>query len=323
MKTSELLNAVIKDLEDPNSELMQLAETNERVFKVIASSCIQAAAILKLAVEETELLEDESPYPKHIKRCKKCGFSHDFEPEQVEHMSRFALDEDEMHEEELDDEFPDDYESCGECGFDHAYEQEESQKAHKELDKDKLHLSPEQIDDLAELSLAFDESEDPKLKKMASVLDALLLSVSSPKNYINEKLAAEDLRMKSLHDLYKGVGDKIHDMNKTSDAVKAIKDSKMTDEPFLQHGILSTRNCPIHHGTQMQRLGADDAGNGSVWRCSLDGATYDFSQAIKLENGTINSGGSIQGQSQMVNQYNDNTTSLFDSRQGRLATNRD
>lgn len=57
MRISELLNAFASWLESPDNEALLLAEYDEDCLKIVAESCVQAATILKLAGQETDLLE--------------------------------------------------------------------------------------------------------------------------------------------------------------------------------------------------------------------------------------------------------------------------
>lgn len=57
MRISELLTAIASWLENPDNEAITLAEYDDDCLKVVSESCVQAAAILKLAAEETDLLE--------------------------------------------------------------------------------------------------------------------------------------------------------------------------------------------------------------------------------------------------------------------------
>ena len=53
-------------------------------------------------------------------------------------------------------------------------------------------ITPESIQEIAALAAAFDASGDPGLKKQASVLDELLLSIAAPPGELTNKKAAED-----------------------------------------------------------------------------------------------------------------------------------
>jgi hypothetical protein len=57
MRISELLNAMASWLESPNNEALQLSEYHEESMKVVAESCVLAAALLKKAADEVSDLE--------------------------------------------------------------------------------------------------------------------------------------------------------------------------------------------------------------------------------------------------------------------------
>jgi len=61
MRIAELLNAMASWLESPNNEAMMLSEYHEDSMKVVAESCVLAAALLKKAAEEVEGLEPAEP----------------------------------------------------------------------------------------------------------------------------------------------------------------------------------------------------------------------------------------------------------------------
>src|SRR5208283_3475607 len=55
-------------------------------------------------------------------------------------------------------------------------------------------LTPEYIEETAVLAAALDSSDDPQLKRVASVLDELLLTIAAPPGAVAEKKAAENGR---------------------------------------------------------------------------------------------------------------------------------
>jgi hypothetical protein len=60
MRTAELLNAMAAWLESSNNEAMLLAEADEKCMQVVAESCVLAAALLKKAADEVDILEAKS-----------------------------------------------------------------------------------------------------------------------------------------------------------------------------------------------------------------------------------------------------------------------
>lgn len=57
MRISELLTSIASWLESPNNEALLLAEYDEECLKVVAESCVTAAAALKKAAEEVDSIE--------------------------------------------------------------------------------------------------------------------------------------------------------------------------------------------------------------------------------------------------------------------------
>lgn len=62
MRISEMLHAIASWLESPDNEALLLAESDDNCMKVVAESCTLAAALLKNAADEVDVLEgdDES-----------------------------------------------------------------------------------------------------------------------------------------------------------------------------------------------------------------------------------------------------------------------
>ena len=188
MRTAELLNAMAAWLESPNNEAMLLAEADENCMRVVAESCTLAAALLKSAAEEVDLLEPPTA----------------------------SL------------------------------------------------ITPESIDETAALATAFDASDDPQLKKMASVLDELLLTIAAPPGALAEKRAAENDRIEELRKKYEKPREMLREYHKTSEQEKAIEKSPFTKQYNILEAPLSARTCPDHPGAQMARVGEH------MFRCELE-----------------------------------------------------
>ena len=61
MRTAEMLQAIASWLESPNNEALLLSEQDNKCMKVVAESCVLAAALLKNAAEEVDRLEPPEP----------------------------------------------------------------------------------------------------------------------------------------------------------------------------------------------------------------------------------------------------------------------
>ncbi len=179
---------------------------------------------------------------------------------------------------------------------------------------DESKITPESIDELAHLATALDSSGDPELKKQASVLDELLLSIAAPPNAYAERKDLQENRLLELKKKYEGPTKELADINKVSDAEKAIQKSKMTDDAYrVLEAPLNTRYCPDHPGVQIARVGEH------MWQCELDKKSYNFETGFQLNNGKKVPGGDVAQQTQSVNiPYH----AIFDTREGRLGYNK-
>jgi hypothetical protein len=234
MRISEMLNAIASWLESPNNEAILLAEYDEDCLQVVANSCVQAAALLKITAETVE----------------------DIEP-------------------------PEDSK-----------------------------ITPESLDELANLAQALDESDDVALKKQAAVIDELLLTIASPPNAVVQRQDLVDKRLDELKKKYEQPRQELEETNKIADVQKAIDKSNMTKQMNILEAPLSSRYCPDHPGSQIARIGEH------MWQCELDKKTYNFETGFTLNNGTKVPGGDVANQTQGLNipYY-----SIFDTREGRLS----
>lgn len=168
-------------------------------------------------------------------------------------------------------------------------------------------LTPESIEEIAEIANAFDQSEDSGLKRTASVLDEILLTIGSdPAALKNMKIAEED-RIDALKKKYEELKNE-PEAQKIADATKAIQSSQYYEYRPMQQA-LSTRHCPDHAGVQVRRVG------DSSWQCSLDKKIYDYTNGYTNLKGEKIPGGDVgnQGGVDMSEVH-----SAFDTREGRL-----
>jgi len=169
-------------------------------------------------------------------------------------------------------------------------------------------LTNSSIEELGQVANAFDSSGDENLKKMASVIDELLLTIAAPGKNDSEK-KSEDTRLEDLRKKYQEPRDALNDMNKTSDSEKAIKDSPYSKEYRILEAPLSIRGCPDHPGAQVARVGEH------TWQCDLDKKIYNYDTGFTLNNGSKVPGGGVEGQSSIQRQE---SHAIFDSRESRL-----
>lgn len=168
-------------------------------------------------------------------------------------------------------------------------------------------ITPESIEETAALAAALDATNDPQLKKMASVLDELLLTIAAPP--LSERKAATNDRAEELHKKYHGVREQLHEYNKIGISEKAIEKSNFTKDYRILEAPLSTRYCPDHPGAQIARVGEH------VYQCELDKKTYNFETGFELSNGSKVPGGDVAQQTQGLEIP---FHAIFDTREGRL-----
>jgi hypothetical protein len=174
-------------------------------------------------------------------------------------------------------------------------------------------ITPESIESLSDLAATFDLSGDEELKKQASVIDELLLTIAAPK--LAERKDLLNDRLEQLKKNYQAPKEIIDEMNSVSQSLKAIDKSKMTKNVEIHQSPLSTRYCPDHPGTSTYRTGEH------LVQCPLDHKIYSFEQGYTLQDGTRVPGGdvSLQTANQISTPYHNH--SIFDTREGRLGQN--
>jgi hypothetical protein len=174
-------------------------------------------------------------------------------------------------------------------------------------------ITAESLDGIANLAAAFDASGDPELKKQASVLDELLLSIASPPNAYAERKDLQEQRLVELKKKYQDPSKELYKTNKIADSEKNINKSNMTKTYDILEAPLSSRYCPDHPGVQIARVGEH------MWQCELDKKSYNFETGFELNNGAKVPGGDVSQQTQVLNiPYQ----AVFDTREGRLSGNK-
>jgi hypothetical protein len=174
-------------------------------------------------------------------------------------------------------------------------------------------LTPESIEETAAFAAALDSSDDPQLKRVASVLDELLLTIAAPPGAVAEKKAAENGRLEELRKKYEQPRKDLHEYNKIGRSEKAIKDSSFTKEYKIMEAPLSSRYCPDHPGAQIARVGEH------MWQCEMDKKTYNFETGFELNNGSKVPGGDVAQQTMGLEIP---FHAIFDTREGRLGYNK-
>lgn len=272
MKTSDYLKSLAAWLEDPSNEAIVLAEENNSYLKVVAEALVSSAEVLKKAALDLSELEEGDLTPK-------------------------------QEEKELASDLPKDYEVCGECGFDHSYEPFEADKAHNSMDYE--------LDEIASLAAALDDSDDEVLKKQASILDELLFTVAAnPQDYENIK-AAQAKKIDELAKKYKETKEFQDKDIKVSESEKALRKSDIYSKEYrLMEAPLSTRSCPDHPGTMLSRVG------DGLWQCAMDKKIYDFNGGFEMADGSKVPGSDVSLQTKVNPEVG---LSLFSDRETRLS----
>lgn len=232
MRTSDMLTAMARWLENPNNEALVLAEDNEDSLNVVADACVEAAKILKLAAEAVDIIDPPTSA-----------------------------------------------------------------------------VTPEIVNTLAEIASAFDESGDPELKKNASAIDELLLTISAPPRWAEKYKEAQETRIETIRQEYDDAKKELHDTLKVSDTKKAIENSPYSKEYRIMEHALNTRTCPDHPGAQMARVGEH------MYQCDLDKKVYDYKTGYTDEKGNKIPGGDVAAQT--PNSWAEPQT-MFDTRETRL-----
>lgn len=178
--------------------------------------------------------------------------------------------------------------------------------------QEESNITPESLEELANLATALDSSDDPALKKQASVIDELLLTIANNPDALSNKKAADEKKIDEIKKKYENPRKDLEETNKIADSKKAIEKSQMTKDYNILEAPLSTRYCPDHAGAQIARIGEH------IWQCELDKKTYNFDTGFELNNGNKVPGGDVSQQTQNLNVEQQ---AIFDTREGRLGGN--
>lgn len=170
-------------------------------------------------------------------------------------------------------------------------------------------ITPQSLDTLSEIAAAFDESGDPELKKSASAIDELLLTIAAPPKWAASFKEAQDNKVDVLKSKYEDTKKDWHEANKTADTEKAIASSPYSKEYRIMEHPLSARGCPDHAGAQMARVGEN------MWQCDLDKKIYNYQTGYTDEKGNKIPGGDVANQTPMSQ---NNPQGMFDTRETRL-----
>ena len=171
--------------------------------------------------------------------------------------------------------------------------------AAEDTDELEPEYSVEQLEEMAEVATAFDESGDPLLKKQASVLDEILLTIGSKKNSVAAIKAAEEKEIDRLRAKYHSQnGEDLYTKARESHAKeigveeartainKKVKKYRPLEAP------LSSRYSPDMPGVQLMRV-AD-----GIYQCPITKKLYNFRSGFKTMKGNEVPGSSVENQTQ-------------------------
>jgi len=344
MRISELLKVYASWLESEHNEAFMLAEYNDPSLKIVTQACVHASEILKKAAEEVDSVEPEFSDEDILSR-RDLGFRmldwHGGQGDPVYAVGSFYVDnkvypKKEVVEDALgnlssdlsqtermlngesvmvsrqgrqvdlrqfagysDKELTDNIEDLTEI----------TESLQKYLANDyQSVINEDSIDELGALAQAFDDSGDEFLKKQASVIDEILMTIAAPSGLKAQAARIENSRIEELKKKYNQTNTDLK--SKLGDSIEAVKKSPMYKQYRPLEAPLKTRYCPDHAGVMASRIAED------TYQCELDGKTYNYAVGFKTDKGKIVPGTSVENQSQMEFPSGENN---FETRESRLS----
>lgn len=175
-------------------------------------------------------------------------------------------------------------------------------------------ITVEHLDELAALASELDKSDNPLLKKKASVLDELLLSIGSSKQAYSKKTTEDEVnrlrdekRKQSLKDCYETPRETHSDMHDAKNQAKAVEQQIKRYMPL--EAPLQTRYPPDRPGGQMTRI------TDHVYQDIETGIIYDFKNGYKTQKGNEIPGGAVENQTRDLGDWNNSNSALFSTRE--------
>jgi hypothetical protein len=180
-------------------------------------------------------------------------------------------------------------------------------------------LDEEDIDAIAAIATAYEESDDPSLAKQASVIDQLLINFAQ-KNELERHKRAQYDEINRLREKYRNQS---HERAYENPRKEHERDIQSTESGQLinkqikryrpMEASLSTRYCPDHPGTGVTRIAE------FTYQCALDKKIYNWAEGFKTMKGNEVPGGSVSEQTgalgdRALEQMN------FSTREGRLTS---
>lgn len=175
-------------------------------------------------------------------------------------------------------------------------------------------ITSESLEEMAAIAASFDESGDPLLEKQAAVLDEILMTLSTPKDYHFNFKKAEDDKIDILKKKYKEPKEELDENIGVKEALDALKKSPTFKTYRPMEASLSARTCFDHPGAQMARIAE------GTWQCSLDHKIYNYDTGFTTLHGDKIGGGSVNEQTP---KYHEEGHQMFDHRDARLGIYRE
>lgn len=187
-------------------------------------------------------------------------------------------------------------------------------------------LTEEDIDVLYAMAEEFDQSDDPILKKQASVLDEILLTLAAPKNALAEAAQKsedeinkiiEKKRQERGDQAYNSAKEALDKANMVEEQRKAVNDQVKRYRPM--EAPLQTRYNPDIPGESLMRL------SDHVYQSPLTGKIYDYRAGYTTDKGNKIPGTAVEFQTPDLGS-GQSGRAMFDTRENvmsRYASNID
>ena len=180
-------------------------------------------------------------------------------------------------------------------------------------------ITEDMLDELVLLAETLDQNADPRIRKQATVLDELLLTLAAPKNsVVQAKIANEDeinrlrekYRTSQREDVYKGPKEALDKQNLVDKTRKAVDEKVKTFEPL--EAPLQTRYSPDTPGSMTTRV-AD-----GVYQDVTTGKQYDYNNGYTTNKGNKIPGSSVDQQIPDLGDYQEGQN-LFETREALMS----
>lgn len=180
-------------------------------------------------------------------------------------------------------------------------------------------MTEKQWDETVATIKAFRETGDEFLKKHASAMEEILLSIGAQKNAASQarkvtedeinRLRAERRRSR-MEEAYVKPGEAHHDMWNSVAQAKAVEQQVKRYVPM--EAPLQTRYPPDRPGGHMTRI------TDHVYQDITTGIIYDYKAGYTTQKGNKIPGGSVEDQTRQLGDYRNQGSSLFETRESLM-----